>query len=596
MKFLVLIKQVPESSDIHFDLTRKTLKRDGVKNIINPYDRRAISEAVRKRNESGGEVVVVTMGPPQAKESLAEALAMGADRAVHIQDSRLAGSDTLVTAMVLAAAAKEIGFDILLCGQSSTDSETGQVGPEIAEFLGIPCATAVRKLEYLENRLRVSCETDDGLAVLDLPIRCVLTTAERLIKPIKVKDVDLTAFANGRIQQLTLDDLELDTERVGLAGSPTWVDSISEQKITRHPEIWDDPDENKMAARIIEMISKRAQPKQLCPTPENPSPGDQQFWCFIETSREKIRSVSLEMLGHCAEMASRTNGVVCAVAIGAPLNSDEVLQLSSYGADKIYHFTSTILHPDEIVSVLCERIAAQKPFAFLIPATSLGKYIAPMVAARLQLGLTGDCVGLDVDGQGRLVQMKPAFGGNIVAAIYSRTFPQMATIRPGSLESRAPRSSKKIPVLAWPPPKSGSHRFEIVSTELDAGIEAEKMDDASVVICVGAGMGQDNVPLAFQLADLLHGAVGATRKVVDQGWIQRQFQIGLTGRFVAPQTYLGLGVSGRYNHTIGIQKAGTIISINQDPNAEILKISDVGVIGNCVDLAQKMIEHLRHKG
>ena len=596
MKFLVFIKQVPESSEIHFDPARKTLKRDGVKNIINPYDRRAISEAVRKRNESGGEVIVATMGPPQAKESLAEALAMGADRAVHIQDSRLAGSDTLVTAQVLAAAAKQIGFDILFCGQSSTDSETGQVGPELAELLEVPCATAVRKLEYEEKRVRVSCETDDGVTVLDLPIPCVLAAAERLIKPIKVKDVDLTTYAGDRIEQLSLDDLKIDPGKVGLAGSPTWVDSISEQRIARRPEIWEDSDSLKTAARIIEMISRRAQPKQLTPTAENPSPGDKQFWCFIESSQERIRPVSYEMLSHAAEMAAKANGAVCAIVIGSPLNSGEVLQLSSFGADKIYHFTSTIFHPDEIVSVLCERIVAQAPFAFFIPATSLGKYLAPRVAARLQLGLTGDCVGLKIDGQGRLVQMKPAFGGNIIAAIYSRTFPQMATIRPGSLETRGPRTAKKIPVLAWPPPKSGAHRFEIVSRELDAGVDAEKMDEAAFIVCIGAGLGQENVPLAFQLAELMHGAVGATRKVVDQGWVQRQFQIGLTGRFVSPHAYLGLGVSGRYNHTIGIQRAGTIVSINQDPNAEILKISDVGVVGNCVDLAQKMIEHLRHKG
>jgi electron transfer flavoprotein alpha subunit len=204
-------------------------------------------------------------------------------------------------------------------------------------------------------------------------------------------------------------------------------------------------------------------------------------------------------------------------------------------------------------------------------------------------------VGLELDPEGRLVQWKPAFGGNIVASIFSKTLPQMATVRPGALELRLPRNEKMIPVLACPPPKNAAHRFEIVSSNPDAGIAAEKMDEARIIVCIGAGLGQENVPLAFQLAEALQGAVGATRKVVDQGWVQRQFQIGLTGRFVAPAAYLGLGVSGRYNHTIGIQKSNTIVSINQDLNAEIFKISDYGVIGDCVELARKMIDHLNHK-
>lgn len=595
MKFLVFIKQVPESSEIRFDPETKTLVRSGVKNIINPYDRRAISESIRKRNESGGEVIVATMGPPQARVALIEALVMGADRAVHVEDSRLSGSDTLVTARVLAAAAKRIGFDILFCGQSSTDSETAQVGPELAELLEIPCGTAVRKVEYGERMIRVSCETDEGTVTLEMQTPCVISAAERLIKPLKVKDVDFGSYATGKIETVRLEDLQVDPKTVGLGGSPTWVAEISEERIERHPEIWDGSEGGKTSEKIIEKISKQAQTKSLIPTPENTTPGDRQFWCFVEMSRDTIRPVSFEILGQAADMASKSAGIVCAIVIGAPLSNHQAQHLSSYGADRIYHFTSTILHPDEMISSICERVVVHNPFVFLIPATSLGKNLAPRIAARLQIGLTGDCVGLEMDAEGKLVQWKPAFGGNILASIYSKTLPQMATIRPGALPLRLSRSPKKIAVLAWPPPKNAFHRFEIISSELDPGIEAEKMDDSAIIVCIGAGLGQENVPLAFRLAELLNAAVGATRRVVDLGWVQRQFQIGLTGRFVSPQAYLGLGVSGRYNHTIGIQKSGTIVSINQDPNAEIFRISDLGVVGDCATLVRKMIEHLEQE-
>jgi len=178
MKFLVFIKQVPNPADIHFDSFTKTLIRAGVRNEINPYDRRALSEAIRCRNQNGGEVTAVTMGPPSARDALLEALIMGVDSAVHIMDSRLAGSDTLVTARVLAAAARKLGCDIIFCGQHSTDSETGQVPVELAELLGMPCATAVSKIEYLQGKaIQATCETDEGWTVVEVSLPAVLSSA-----------------------------------------------------------------------------------------------------------------------------------------------------------------------------------------------------------------------------------------------------------------------------------------------------------------------------------------------------------------------------------------------------------------------------------
>ena len=137
MKLLVFTKQVPDVAEIRFDADRKTIVREGIKNIMNAYDRRAISEAIRCRNEIGGEVTVATMGPPQAREALLEALLMGADCAIHIQDKRLAGSDTLVTAQVLASAARKIGFDLIFCALKL----------ELARWLGL------ESLDFFNDRL-----------------------------------------------------------------------------------------------------------------------------------------------------------------------------------------------------------------------------------------------------------------------------------------------------------------------------------------------------------------------------------------------------------------------------------------------------------
>lgn len=598
MKFLIFVKQVPSSAEIRFDLQKKTLIREGVKSEMNAYDRRAITEAIRYRNEHGGEVVAATMGPPSSSDSLREALIMGVDSCIHIQDSRLAGSDTLVTARVLAALAKKIGFDIIFCGQHSTDSETGQVPVELAELLGIPCAIAIRKIEYLPNSLiQVTSETDEGSLLLEIPLPVVLTAAERLIKPLKTKNADLTTAPNEKIRKMNLDQLEIPAEEVGLEASPTWVADIVDVRVTRSPEIWDGGDVQDTAARLVNSIrqslSSAQQPKDRVVS--KPASGmvhqaGKSFWCWIELMQSKVRSVSLEILSAAASLAAGAGGSVSAIVVGR-LNEEVTSLLASHGASEIYNISQSPVHPDQIVGVLERQIIEQKPFAVFFPATSQGKYLAPRIAARMCLGLTGDCVGLEFTPDGKLAQLKPAFGGNIVARIHSRTYPQMATIRPGALDN-IPSSKRVEPnIVSWRLPEVAG-QFTVIAQEIDPGIEAVDLDDAEFVVGIGAGLGQENVRLAERLADLLGGSTGATRRVVDSGWMPRQFQIGLTGKFISPNVYLGAGVSGRYNHMIGVQKSNRIIAINQDRNAEIFQTCDIGVHGDCVAILGEMIRIL----
>src|SRR5438270_12726701 len=138
MNIVVLIKQVPDSEELRFDPATLTLVREGVDLEINPYDKRALTEAMRLRSTLGGRITAITMGPPQAREALVECLGRGVDRAIHISDRVFAGSDTLATARTLAAALRRLSFDLVLAGKATTDSETGQVGPELAELLDLP--------------------------------------------------------------------------------------------------------------------------------------------------------------------------------------------------------------------------------------------------------------------------------------------------------------------------------------------------------------------------------------------------------------------------------------------------------------------------
>src|SRR6267378_7145930 len=178
LKIAVCIKQIPLVEEANFDATTKTIKRDGP-NVISAYDLRAISLAVELKNRHTAETCVVTMGPPQARAALVDALAMGMDRAVHLEDRAFAGSDTLATARALAQWLKRESFDLILLGKYSLDAETGQVGPEIAELLGIAQITGVRKLELDGDRIIAERESDEGLEQVEARMPALLTCAER---------------------------------------------------------------------------------------------------------------------------------------------------------------------------------------------------------------------------------------------------------------------------------------------------------------------------------------------------------------------------------------------------------------------------------
>lgn len=225
MNIIVCIKQVPATNEVTIDPKTKALKREGTESIINPYDMYAIEEALDTRERYGGCVSVLTMGPPQAETALREALEIGIDKAVLLSDRAFAGSDTLATSYALAMAIIKLGpVDVIFCGKQTMDGDTGQVGPGIAEMLGIPCLTYVSKIRRLsKKRIEVTRLIEEGYenAAADLPV--VITAIKELNQPrlpalkamLKAKDAEILKW--------TAADIGADSARLGLAGSPTKV-------------------------------------------------------------------------------------------------------------------------------------------------------------------------------------------------------------------------------------------------------------------------------------------------------------------------------------------------------------------------------------
>ena len=226
MKIIVPIKQVPEITEVKIDPETKTLVRAGVPSILNPFDEFAIEEAVRIKEKLDGEVIVVTMGPPQAVDALKKCLAMGADRALHLCDRTFAGADTWATAYTIAQAIKNLEpYDLVICGKQAIDGDTAQVGPEIAEILKIPQITYAIKVEISENkkRIRVRRETDEGYEDIECRLPALLTATKGLNEPRLPSLMAIMAASKKEIKTITAEELGGDAEQYGLSGSPTQV-------------------------------------------------------------------------------------------------------------------------------------------------------------------------------------------------------------------------------------------------------------------------------------------------------------------------------------------------------------------------------------
>ncbi len=225
MNIIVCVKQVPDAKDVRLDPETNTLAREGVQSIMNPYDQHAVEEAVRLKEQLGGEVTVLSMGPPQAEEVLKQAISCGADHAVLVSDRAFAGADTWATSYTLAKAVNKIGdFDLILCGKQAIDGDTAQVGPGLAIQLDIPFVTCIQKIrKATESELVMERMMDDGYDVVAVKYPMLLTVVKDLNEPRVPSLKGKMKAKKAEIQVLSAEDVGADSAKIGLAGSPTQV-------------------------------------------------------------------------------------------------------------------------------------------------------------------------------------------------------------------------------------------------------------------------------------------------------------------------------------------------------------------------------------
>jgi electron transfer flavoprotein alpha subunit len=571
--------------------------------FTNPLDQRAVRAGLELRR-AGESVTVLSMGPPDAAPVLLECFAVGVNRVVLVTDRRLAGSDTLVTARTLTAAAHRIGCDLILGGRSSTDSDTGQLLPEIAGLLAEPVVSAALTIVRPagSDDLEVRAETPMGSASYHLRPPAVIGVSEKFGKPLHPTPDGLREAANRTVERWSLDDLGLSAAPVGLDGSPTVVLGLGEVAPDRRPVVFDSGSVEARTLGALERIpfESRRSGGPIVPgvrTVARHGRAEDEVWVLVTGPQGNLEPSALATLAH----VRTTLGPLwpSAVWVGPAPTGIERQAIAFAGAGVAY---LSVCPPAEVDSWstadVIGRLIADRPEAAagLFVSDVFGREVAGRAASRRSLGLVGDAMGVRRDASGGLLWSKPSFGGGVVALIQTRTRPALATVRPGAFGSDVDGRTTITPSWADRPyvvPPRAAPATDRIS---EADPELGDPSTAEVIVCVGTGLGGPEAlgSLRPHLVSL-GAALTATRKVVDAGWVPRHRQAGLTGRSFAPRLVILLGVRGTPNHLIAWRRAGTIVAVNSDPEAPVFAGCDVGIVGDWAGVLPGLVAGLTRR-
>jgi electron transfer flavoprotein alpha subunit len=587
LRIAVLVKQIPAVEELQLGGDGRLI-RDSTDLEMSAFCRRAVSKSVElAKSAPGSSVTVLTLGPASAEEALREAIAWALDRGVDVRgvlitDSAFAGSDTIATARALAGALRREGpFDLILTGKNSLDADTGQVPPQLAQLLDLPFATGVKQLELDSDVVHLGCEHEDNWVELDIPLPALLSCAERLCDPAKVSPEHRAAVAANLIQRLGATDLG--PGRWGEAGSLTTVGQCRVISVDRQRSVTPDAPVDIQVKEAVRQLLDRGSlvPGDSQPDLTLPATGGRGGVIAV-IADPAHETLSRDLCGLAARLAAETDGSTLLLA-PARVSAAEA---GSWGADRLVRVDGSEIEEDVAYAVAMWARAA-RPQIILAGSTAYGREVASRVAAAVEAGLTGDAVEVDVI-DGRFVAWKPAFGGQLVAAVTATSPIQMATVRAGVMPRWKSRDHVAEQVTIEAPSRSRVHVR--VRRQEDS---LQSLDEAAVVVGVGQGVKPDELHQLDELRRVLDAEIGCTRKVTDSGWMPHARQIGVTGRAISPRLFIAIGTSGKFNHMAGVRSAATVLAINPDPDAPVWQHADAGVVAPFQECVPLLVEELR---
>jgi electron transfer flavoprotein alpha subunit len=310
---------------------------------------------------------------------------------------------------------------------------------------------------------------------------------------------------------------------------------------------------------------------------------------FAEQRDGKLRRASLEVVSEARRLAPALGATVSTVVVG-PGGEALAGELASYGADEVRVYGDDALAgyaTEPYARALAHAVAETKASVVLVPFTSMGKDLAPRVAAKAGAGLASDCVALSAK-DGSLVARRPTYAGKAYATVEWQGEPRMATLRPNVFPLGPPDASRKATVVKGSADSSARARVTAVKATAQGKVQ---LTEAQIIVSGGRGLkGPENFHLVEGLADALGAAVGASRAVVDAGWVDHQMQVGQTGKTVSPSLYVACGISGAIQHLAGMSSSKFIVAVNKDPDAPIFKVANYGILGDVFEVLPRLAE------
>jgi electron transfer flavoprotein alpha subunit len=426
--------------------------------------------------------------------------------------------------------------------------------------------------------VRLTRETDFGVEIFEAQPPLVVSVGAAPPGPIASTSPDGPIEVWGARD--LVDDFRENDKRFGQTGSPTRVLAVRDSRPERKGLHTESVEE---ATRAILGLLAERKPETL--SWEKPGhiaeiPGAHyDCWTVVELANGRPRRVSLELVARGRELAGKLGGKLVALLLGS--GAEAAAHEAGRGGAEIV-FTAEALgeyHPELWSHALRVVLDQHRPHVLLIPATGRGRDYGPRAAGELELGMTGDCVGVDIAKAGRLLQQKPAYGGNIVSVIMGATTPQLATVRPRMYEPLEPREEAEFEVRPLDVGPLPEPRVRLVERREES--DSYLIDDADVVSLLGSGIGSPETIPRIEAAAAAAGAVVAgTRKVCEAGWLGRTRQVGLLGRPVAPRLLVAVGVHGDEEEQAGFVKAGVVVAVGAEANAPIRDAADVVVEGD----------------
>ena len=585
MKICVLVKEVPDAAvEKRMDPASKRLDRSG-ETTLNQFDTHAIEAAMQIR-EGGAvdveEIVAVTMAPSEAGRTLNKAVALGADRSVHLTDEALAGSDVCATGYALAKVLESESPDLVLLGQQSADGECYTIGAVVADHLKMPSLTQVIKLDVEDGKLRCERQAEYGYDTVSVELpagHLGRRRDQRAALPLAQGD-------HGRQEEAARRQVRRRRRHRARQGGPGGLAHRGHRGQPARREGGRRDHRGRGHERDGRADRRLARGKEAA---------GMSVLVYALHYEGEFNKNSLGAVSEGAKLAKELGGEAAAIVIGGDDLTDELCgTLGKYGVSKVYRVRGPEGLAQPVVDAMAKVISDNGFKYALFGGGLLGFEIGAGLTARLDAGVTMEVTAVRVE-DGKLVAERPILQDSQVVDVGYVGEPGIIIGRLNAFDMVESGDGAAAIEDVDVPFEDHSTKATMVERGEQRGADVN-IEDADVLVAGGRGLGNaEGFELCESLADALGGAVAATRAVVDAGWYPYAAQIGQTGKTVAPKLYVAAGISGAIQHKVGMQSSENIVAINKDPNAPIFEFSDLGIVGDLNKIMPKLTEAVKAK-